>query len=393
MSDFKNTGQFTSVVGISGKRRMPRLGKIRLGVKVKKAGSNTEYPIELPFFLVPDEVAAYYALGDKAYDRAVELGYTRSDGLNFIKANGHRLAEELDIMFPMNDQQTIFPQSYRLYGSSRGAKCIGNGEKAVEMRYDEAGKPLERIDKECPCPELDKERGGCSLKGFLMVMLPKVNVGGIYQITVGSYNSVVDVNSGIAYTQGMIGRAAMVPLKLRRIPTITHGSGKKETHYTLQVTLDLKAEELESARLNTNSIIASSQALALPAPEDVAPEFDESEVYEAEVEDVEAPHEPQNEAQEAETEAETGADSPEAGETPSEGNSERSERVDKGNLGIINGLMNGIGLAKAMEKRVAWARERLLDHVPPGDLDNLKTLADLTPHEAQVLIGILKQGG
>jgi hypothetical protein len=39
MSGFK--GQFTSISGLSEVRRLPRLGKIRLGVKVKSMSSES----------------------------------------------------------------------------------------------------------------------------------------------------------------------------------------------------------------------------------------------------------------------------------------------------------------------------------------------------------------
>ncbi|MCK5237207.1 MAG: hypothetical protein KAR06_09495, partial [Deltaproteobacteria bacterium] len=236
MSDFGNS-EFTKVKDISGRRRMPRLGKIRLGAKVKKG--DKEYPIELPFFLVPDEVAARYALGDTAWDRAVELGVTRADVLRFVGDNGHRLAEKIPVMLPMDNLSAVFPQAYKRYGSSRGVKCIGNGERAREMEYDDKGRPAGSKEKDCPCNFLEAERPECKLNSTLNVMLPDVNVGGIYQISLGSYNSTVDINSGIDYAKSLIGRAAMVPFELIRVPTITHGSGKKETHFTLQLRLSI----------------------------------------------------------------------------------------------------------------------------------------------------------
>ena len=47
------------IKGISEIRRLPRLGKIRLGEK-KTAESGKEYPVETSHFVVPGEVARIY---------------------------------------------------------------------------------------------------------------------------------------------------------------------------------------------------------------------------------------------------------------------------------------------------------------------------------------------
>lgn len=393
MTNFGNN-EFTQVKDISGRRRMPRLGKIRLGAKAKKG--ETEYPIELPFFLLPDEVAARYGMGDVALERAKELGVTRKDVLAFIENNGHRLAEELPVMLPMDDQSVVFPQSYRLYGLSRGAKCIGNGENAVEMEYDETGRPTGRKETECPVRRKDDSdpepprpedcaKGKCSLKGFLMVMLPEVNPGGIYQITVGSFNSVVDVNSGIDYAKELIGRAARVPMKLRRIPTITHGSGRQETHYTLQLLLAIPENLLEGARSDNDRIISHSKMLALPAPEDVAPEFDDGEVIEVEAEDVEVSQDEQNGGQGVLTDPSPPNRCYETAETVLEGN---SELVAPGDLGIINALLNTQKAPKGEYDRCCHVADLLKINI-----EDLPSLQALTYDNAQRLLGMLKKGG
>lgn len=214
-------GTFTRIKDtISTARRLPRLGKIRLGLKKVSAKSGKEYPTETPYFVVPHEVAAVYG-------------------------NAPR---ELDVMFPVNDEEIVFPQQLEYYGSSRGLKCRGNKEIAVER--DENGAWKERS---CPCDRLEK--GECSERGHLLVMLPKVSVGGLYQIDTGSYHSIVDVNSGIDYVKALVGRIAMVPLKLRRVARDTHAEGGKQTHYTLQLTLDANVEGINKLREDTTRVI------------------------------------------------------------------------------------------------------------------------------------------
>src|SRR3990167_1112232 len=97
---------FTRIKGLSDIRRLPRLGKIRLGIK-KLAKSGKEYPAEVSWFVVPPEVAKVY--GEKP--------------------------TELDVMFPTEDEHMVFPQAYRWYVSN-GLRCKGNGEIAMRRFAD-----------------------------------------------------------------------------------------------------------------------------------------------------------------------------------------------------------------------------------------------------------------
>ena len=75
-------------------------------------------------------------------------------------------------MIPVNDLEVIFQQAYKWYGQSKGVKCIGNGE--IGMRANDQG---EFNEIECPCELLDK--GDCQRRAHLMVIIPKVSVGGV----------------------------------------------------------------------------------------------------------------------------------------------------------------------------------------------------------------------
>ncbi len=240
MKGFK--GEFTRIKGVSERRRLPRLGKIRLGVKKVSQRTGAEYPSETPYFVVPVEVAKVY--GEKPV--------------------------ELDVMFAINDIDIIFPQKYTWYGVSKGPKCIGDGERA--MRVNEEGVFESR---ECPCELL--ESGDCQRRAHLMVLLPHVSLGGVYQIDIGSYHSIVDINSGLEYIDALVGRFAMVPCKLRRMPRETHANGKKQVHYTLSVHFDGNVEMLNALRENTQRVLMGPQ-FALPAPEDINPAMDEGAV-------------------------------------------------------------------------------------------------------------------
>jgi hypothetical protein len=232
-------GQFTRIRDLSDRRRMPRLGKIRLGVKVINALKKTEYPKETDYFVVPPEVEKVYG----------------------------KCPRELDVMFPVNDIDRVFPQAYKWYGENRGLKCLGNGE--VAMHLNEKSQTME--ERECPCPLLES---GCSRRAHLLVILPLVNMGGVYQIDTISYHSIVDINSGIDFVGALLGRFAMVPLKLKRIPRDTFGNGQRQTHYTLQLTADMDVHALNHLRENTTKVLLSTRNIMLDSPEDINPVLD-----------------------------------------------------------------------------------------------------------------------
>lgn len=228
--------RFASIKDISEIRRLPRLGKIKLGVKLISQKTNQEYPKETEYFIVPPEIARVY--GDKP--------------------------TALEVMFPLNDREAVFPQAYKWYGAMRGLRCVGNGIQALRLK--EETREMEEI--ECFGEGCDHFRSGeCQRIGHLMVIIPRVNMGGVYQIDVGSYHSIVDVNSGIDYVQALVGRFAMVPLRLCRLPKETHYGGQKQIHYTLQLFFDVDVETLNKLREDTSRVLLSTRGIALPPPE------------------------------------------------------------------------------------------------------------------------------
>jgi hypothetical protein len=108
------------IKGLSEARRLPRLGKIHLGVK-KTASSGKEYPSEVDYFVCPPEVQ---------------------------KVFGER-PKSLRVMFPVENEEVFFSQWYKCYGASL-LKCKGDGAKA--STWDEENGGLKEIT--CPCPRL-----------------------------------------------------------------------------------------------------------------------------------------------------------------------------------------------------------------------------------------------
>jgi len=261
-----NTG-VTSIRGISERRRLPRLGKIRLGIKATSKGGK-EYPKEVPYFVIPPET-------DQRYPQ--------------IKQFFGEQPTEIDIMFPLNDREIIFPQALKFYGSGKGLKCKGDKEKAV--RFDPETQGMKEVD--CPCDLL--ENGKCKQTGILHFLIPQVAIGGFFQITTSSYNSIVDLNSGIDYVKILTrtaenpsGFLAFVPLKLRRTATETHHDGKRQTHYTLSITYDGDIDALSALKYGNVKQIPL-QLPAEPRPSVPMIEVKPKEIEDTKIKKIEAP--------------------------------------------------------------------------------------------------------
>ena len=249
MSDFPKTIQ-----GLSNQRRLPRLGKIRLGIKKKSIKSGKEYPAETDYFVCPPEVEKIYGKTPKA----------------------------LDVYIPVEQQAVAFPQSLKFYGSSIGLKCTGDRIVAKEKQPDGSWKDRDCCDIK-PCQNWIAKK--CTITGVLNVMLFRVSLGGVYQITMHSVNGIIDVNSGFDYVYSLVDRVAMVPLSLERVHLETHFEGKKQNHWPLKLIFRGDISLLNAIRENKR-LVASTQYL-LPEAENINPEMDpEARVEVTDLEDV-----------------------------------------------------------------------------------------------------------
>lgn len=199
------------IKNLSDARRMPRLGKIHLGIKKdkKKDGTPcTPYPTEVEYFVCPPEVQAVF--GEKP--------------------------TALKIMIPVEEPERFFPQYYKRYTTSL-LQCKGGGEQAF-CWAEEGGL------KEVPCPCDYLKTGECKQVGIFCFLMPDVQGFGIYQITTSSKNSIIDLNSSLDMIRAIAGRIRMIPLILKRekmeIQRVEDGKPKKSTHYTLKIDLDEK---------------------------------------------------------------------------------------------------------------------------------------------------------
>lgn len=248
------------IKGLSEVRRLPRLGKIRLGIK-KKNSSGVEYPAEIDYFLLDPQTPVELENEKIIHD--------------FQRLYGEQ-PKSIKIMFPVADSEVYFPQFYKRYGSATALKCKGDGSTAA-CSADEYAKGLKLLGRdEMGLPKVEckgrecvyYKSKECSEVGTLQVLLPELPGAGVWQISTGSYNSIVNLNSCIEYIKLVCGRAHMLPLTLERRQQETqhiddNGKAHKGTHYILHVNMDFTLADLQKFAM----IEPTKMLLALPEPD------------------------------------------------------------------------------------------------------------------------------
>lgn len=255
------------IKGLSEVRRLPRLGCIRLGMKMRKDKSGKIIPAEKDFkgSTFPREVD-YFIIDPKTPNE--EENQKIKD--IFYQKFGEQ-PKQIQIMFPLPDENIFFQQYYKRYGKTTSLKCKGDGETAICASNDfvEKLKVIGETDMGNPkvmcegrnCPYY--ENNECSEVGTLQFLIPELPGAGIWQISTGSYHSIVELNSCIEYIRAICGRVHMIPLTLeRRKREIVH-EGKKRNHYILQLNMSFALTELQRlAQIDPTKI-----SLQLPEPE------------------------------------------------------------------------------------------------------------------------------
>jgi len=242
------------IEGLSELVRIPRLGKIHLGVKVQsKDKKDVQYPRATDYFVVPDEVRKIY--GEKP--------------------------TELQIMFPVEEPELFAQQWLRAYSLTQGLICIGTGVEArrkVDVATgaiaDHETKDWEWREITCDpqeCPEYETKR--CRRVMNLQFLLPEVPGLGVYQIDTSSFYSIVNINSMIKMLKGILGRCSMVPLTLALGPIEVFPPGlTKKTVHIMHIKKDIKLSQLAHiAQLPPAKVLIPEADTAEP-PEDLFPE-------------------------------------------------------------------------------------------------------------------------
>ncbi|MEW5934749.1 MAG: hypothetical protein AB1816_14330 [Bacillota bacterium] len=215
--------------------RLPRCGKIALGRRDEQG-----LPRAVDYFITPPEVQAVY-----------EALYRREGRECEYDDEGTLKIRELDIMIPVDDEDTFAPYWLKRYGGM-SLICRGDGETATvdlawlqgqgreeyPVAWDDKG-PVDTLTGErlevqvgpkgrawvrvpCPyekCPHYQKKL--CREVFILSVILPRVNMMGVYSLDSSSWNSFNDLLNSLELLReaqrrrGGPGDVSFIPMTLK----------------------------------------------------------------------------------------------------------------------------------------------------------------------------------
>jgi len=237
------------IKGVSDIRRLPRLGKVRLGIKETSTKTGNPYPKAVDYFVCDDRVKAIY--GEKP--------------------------KELKILFPIDEE----PQQWlRCYSFTRGLICKGDGETAMMLVDKETGALANRDSKETELKEVSCDPNDCpSYRDKqcrrvmnLQFLLPEVEGFGVWQLDTSSFYSIVNINSALSLLKNIIGKISMIPLKLKLIEQDVQPEGKKKKVHVLSLETPYSfAEIAQYAQMSPMQVFLPPPEVE-EAPEDLFPE-------------------------------------------------------------------------------------------------------------------------
>lgn len=234
------------IKGVSDVARLPRLGKIRLGIR-KENASGVLYPCPTDHFVCPEEVRKVF--GEKP--------------------------KELRIMFPTEDQTQWASQYLKCYSATRGLVCKGDGERAM-VRVDGGSSETDDRDsigillREIPCsPDecLYYQRARCRRVMNLQFLVPECPGSGVYQLDTSSFYSIANVKSGLDLVRGICDRVAMIPISLKLVDQEVMVEGKWKTVKVLDLRPTYSLIETQKYGQTP-----PSKVLLLPTPDNEVPD-------------------------------------------------------------------------------------------------------------------------
>ncbi len=230
------------IKGISEIVRLPRLGKIRLGIK-KENEEGVSYPSPTDYFVCPDEVKKVF--GEKP--------------------------KELRVMFPTENSEQWASQYLRCYSASRGLICRGDGEMAVARLVPRPGETIIPTGlEEVSCNPNNcsyYKRDQCRRVMNLQFLLPDCPGFGVYQLDTTSFHSMKNINSALTFIRGVCQRVSMIPLSLQLVEQEVQPEGWCKTAHVLNLTCPHSLAEIQRY-----AQIPPGQALLLPPPDSEAPD-------------------------------------------------------------------------------------------------------------------------
>lgn len=247
------------------KRRLPVIGKIRLGTRKTSQGGK-EYPSESEHFVLDDapDVAAVYGKEPK----------------------------QLEVMFPSDDLNIVIPHYYKWYsggvkdkeGNIIGGKlnCYGDGDVAHWLaKRDVATRvvPTRKCAAE-QCPDWRDGKGvqQCKAAMSVYVILPRVSLFGVYQIDTTSKSAIQDFVNQMYLIKETWGTFRKQHFIVYRDPTMIgfvdkDGKEQRREHHILRIRPDESFQqnhgvELQGRvqRLLQGSIVLPTEQQLIEAP-------------------------------------------------------------------------------------------------------------------------------
>jgi hypothetical protein len=272
--------------GLTEIDRPPRQGMIRLGIKKTTQGGK-EYPSEVNYFILDPETPE-----PAERQRVIDL---------FHKEFGEE-PRAINCLIRSSDINESFPQNYKRYGRNTALKCIGDGETALctDPQFDKGLVHLTKaeiakirkvsIDKvkldpakpivwcagrDCLYSIVNEASNSkeCKATATLSIEIPVLQGIGCWQITTGSFNSILNINGFIRDMVVRFGRAHMLPLTLERREIETIFKGKKAKHYPLYLnTHHSMGEVIKQLRIAPERVLIevyAEQSGELPPPAEI----------------------------------------------------------------------------------------------------------------------------
>ena len=255
------------IVGLSDRRRLPRMMRIRLGER-REGRSGGTFPRETDYFVIKAE--------DGATPEVMSLYAGQPKRLRLM------LPFEVDSLDPHSGDELVWNLNNRAYGRNVGLRCKGSGlstefpgtaetsdadwaRRIAEVTREEA-EPMANgrwrvrcLGSDCPkywrTDDADRrarlvpghdEDAACRAVAILRAFLlhPQADprspdycrVLGVIEIASGSRNTMIDVRSSFDLMRGFTGgRTAGVPFTLIRKPTQTFGGAGRQLHFPCAV--------------------------------------------------------------------------------------------------------------------------------------------------------------
>lgn len=251
--------------GLSGKFRTPRTVKIRLGYK--KRGES--WPKDSDVFIgrvedgVSKEIVEAYGKGK--IDEAEGETYNLGKSLRMLSYF------EWDALSPQDDRELVVELMNRAWAHSK-LRCVGDGGDqagTASAADEEWAKAIQKVTRKAPvledngryrvvclgpkCPMWSSnmatnKAATCHRELRLRARLlhPETDSAapnylkqlGWVEIASGSFNGMIDIQSGLQFMRSVAGRSAGIPFTLKRAPRTVLSDGKRMTKATLMVDYD-----------------------------------------------------------------------------------------------------------------------------------------------------------